>query len=92
MNEPASTEAMVHLGALLEKLFKSRQNPVVYADVAAEVLECVETLRIQATLPLRDTSGLHDNLLRELFFAAKSVELRSPAAVAGSISGASSNY
>lgn len=92
MDEPASTETMLRLGALLEKLFKSRQNSVVYADVAAEVLDCIEMLKSQATLPLSDASGLHDDLLRELFFAAKSVELRSPAAVVGSTSGALSNY
>lgn len=92
MDEPASTETMLRLGTLLEKLFKSRQNSVVYADVAAEVLDCIETLKSQATLPLPDASGLHDDLLRELFFAAKSVELRSPAAVVGSTSGVLSNY
>lgn len=92
MAEPASADAMNRLGGLLEKLSKSRQDAVVYADVAAEVLECVETLKAQAVLPVPDASGLHDDLLRELFFAAKSAELRSPAAVVGSTSGTSSNY
>lgn len=92
MAEPAFADAMTRLGGLLEKLSRSRRDPVAYADVAAEVLECVETLKAQTALPVLDASGLHDDLLRELFFAAKSAELRSPAAVVGSTSGASSNY
>lgn len=92
MAEPASGDAMNRLGWLLEKLSRSRQDPVAYADVAAEVLECVEAIKADAALPVADASGLHDDLLRELFFAAKSAELRSPAAVVGSTSGASSNY
>lgn len=92
MAELVSADAMNRLGWLLEKLSRSRQEPVAYADVAAEVLECVETLKEQAVLPVPGASGLHDDLLRELFFAAKSAELRSPAAVVASTSGASPHY
>jgi hypothetical protein len=88
----ASTDVMNRLVGLLEKLSRSRQDPVAYADLATDVLECVETLRAQAVLPVHGASDVHDDLLRELFFAAKSAELRSPAAVVGSTSGASPHY
>lgn len=92
MTEPASPNAMNRLGGLLEKLCRSRHQPVAYAVIAVEVLECVETLKTQAVLPVPGASGLHDVLLRELFFAAKCAELRSPAAVVDSTSRASKNY
>jgi hypothetical protein len=92
MTELASPDAMNRLGWLLEKLSRSRQEPVSYVDIAVEVLECVETLKAQAVLPVPGASGLHDDLLRELFFAAKSAELRSPAAIVDSTSSASKNY
>lgn len=92
MAELGSPDALNRLGGLLEKLFGSRHEPIAYADIAVEVLECVETLKVQAVLPVPGASGLHDDLLRELFFAAKSAELRSPAAVVASSSSASENY
>jgi hypothetical protein len=92
MNGPVCADAIDRLGALLEKLSKNRQDAVAYAEVAAEVLECIEMFKGQVEPPLHDAYGLHEHLLRELFFAAKSAELRSPAAVVGPVSGASSNY
>jgi hypothetical protein len=90
--EPGAADEMTRLGVLLEQLSHSRQDVAAYAGIAAEVLKCVETLNDQAKQPLADPSGLNDDLLRELFFAAKSAQLRSPASVVGSTSGASSNY
>ncbi|WP_292287535.1 hypothetical protein [Marivita sp.] len=83
---------MDRLGVLLEKLSRNRPDPVAYSDIAAEVLTCVETLKAQGKMRLPDASARHNDLLRELFFAAKSAELRSPATIVGSVSGTSSNY
>lgn len=92
MTEPAFVDAILRLSVLLEKLSKSRRDAVAYADVAADVLSCVKMLEGQGALHLPGASGLRDDLLRELFFAAKSAELRSPAAVVGSTSDVPSNY
>lgn len=92
MVEPTYADKMGRLGVLLEKLSKNRSDPVAYAAIAAEVLTCVEALEAQGKAPVPEAFARHNDLLRELFFAAKSAELRSPATIVGSVSGTSSNY
>lgn len=91
MAEMASVDLMNDLGVLLGKLSRSRQDAILYAAIATEVLDCIDKLKVQSQ-PLSDQAGLHDVLVRELFFAAKSAELRSPAAVVGQTSGMASKY